>query len=87
METATNPETDGKTRKELLEEAELVAEGNRVDLQTRLQDDSPTLHQGTITKVREDGCFEVTLDGSNEVVHFNPYGICMPWNRQLQIKI
>ncbi len=60
--------------------------GSEVELEARLQNSTDLLAKGKVTKVEEDGRFEVTLE-SGEVVRFNAYGICMPWFRQLQLKI
>ena len=64
----------------------LLLWGAEVELEARLQNSTDTLAKGKVTKVEEDGRFEVTLEGG-EIVRFNAYGICMPWFRQLQLKI
>ncbi len=64
----------------------LIVLGSEVEVQDRLNDDSPVVGRGKISKVEKEDLFEVTLS-DGEVVRFNSHGICMPWGRQLQIKI
>lgn len=66
--------------------AKIAVMGAEVELEERLQNSSDVLAKGKVTKVEKDGTFEVTIE-DGEVVRFNAYGICMPWLRQLQLKI
>lgn len=65
---------------------ELAVVGNKVELQIRGNRDNPVTGHGTVSKVEEQGTFEVTLE-EGEVVRFNSFGVCMPWNRQLQVRV
>jgi hypothetical protein len=58
--------------------------GTIVEVQARLQNNSPVQHTGTVIAIHN-GCYTVRLC-TEEVVRFNRYGICMPFQRQLQIK-
>jgi len=64
----------------------LVKVGTSVELQTRLQDDSPVLHTGTVTKLRREA-FVVKVNGLPFPISFNLSGLCVPDLHQLQVKV
>ncbi len=64
----------------------LVVLGKIVHLEQRNLDNGPIIGQGKISKINNDGTFELTADGG-EVLNFNRHGLSMPYQRQLQVRI
>jgi len=63
--------------------------GDKVEVQSRLKDDSPVLTTGVVVDRfgKDHDLVVVRMDDDTYLdCSFNPFGICMPFNRQLQIK-